>query len=397
MKIFEVTYDYLPNCFWGTGVHVGYLSKSLAAYGHSVTVITRNNVYANVDTGYVPGEPRVIRCTPELDFEALVNESYPTDSFKSIDGVLKFCDAVAKYVIQNCEPPGVIHNHTWFTYPVARQLSEQWNIPIISTVHILSSQYVNSGLKDTQAPGWHAMTALEEVWLGRSEKIIVPTTMLKTQIQSDYPSLKGKVEVVEHPSPPGPIKEDYSFSSPFRILTVGRLLPEKGFVALIEALKMINSQQFQWVAIGEGLLLDSYKLCTQRYGINAQWLGKLPPKEVRMQYCETDLTVAPSLTETYGLVVREAMQAGAPIIASKIAAFEAQIHDGKSGILIPLVESKHGLIMDPEKLADAILTLAESQTKREDLGRKAYLGSRQRNDIDTYIKQLVQMTNVVGR
>lgn len=392
MNIFEVTYDYPPNCMWGTGIHVGYLSGSLALNGHCVTVITRNNALQSVDAECSFGRPRIIRCAQELDFAQLFNQAHPTHSFKSIDGILKFCDVVARYVLTNCTPPDVIHNHTWFTYPIARELSEQWNVPIVSTVHLASSQYVNSGLKHTQLNGWHAMTAIEEVWLNRSQKVIVPTSMLKMHLEGDYPSLRGKIVVIEHPSPPGPIKEDYSKHVPFRILTVGRLRPEKGFQALIEALKLIAAPDMKWIAIGDGQLLTPFKLLTN--GLDVNWVGRLGSDEVRQQYCEADVIVVPSLTETYGLVVREAMQAGLPIIASKIPAFEDQIVDGDSGVLIPLVQSSNGMLMNPFRLAEALVTLANSKIERRRLGRNALARAQQRNDINKYLTHVIEIMSL---
>lgn len=392
MHILETSYDYPPNCLWGTGAHVGFLAESLSLKGYKVTVVTRNRSrISKIDSGDVPGVPRVIRCTSEFDEDNLVYKVRPVDSFASIDGILAFCDIMAEYVMLNCHKPDIIHNHTWMTYALAQQLSEHWNVPIISTVHFVSSQYVEAGLQHTQnqTHGWYGMRAIEEAWLSHSEKIVVPSQMASEYVTAAYPLVANKIRVIEHPNPDGLIKESYVAHSPFRILTVGRLVAEKGYQALMQALKILGSDNIVWIAVGDGKQRPELMLEASRCAVNVKWAGKLSSDEVSKAYCDADVIVVPSITETYGLVVREAMQSGLPVIASKIPTFEDQITDRVTGILIPLTEWRGNPLMDPVLLANALRELIADQGIRQTLGTNARRASGEKNDVNRYIRQVL--------
>ena len=63
-----------------------------------------------------------------------------------------------------------------------------------------------------------------------------------------------------------------------------------------------------------------------------------------------DLFVQPSLYESQGLAILEAMAAGVPTIATDVGGVGDVVRDGETGILVPSA--------DPEALARAILRLA---------------------------------------
>ena len=89
-------------------------------------------------------------------------------------------------------------------------------------------------------------------------------------------------------------------------LFVGRVSYEKNIDAFL-ALDLPGSK----VVCGVGPVLDTLK---QRYPL-VHWLGLLPRDELARVYAAADLFVFPSRSETFGLVMAEALASGTPVAA----------------------------------------------------------------------------------
>jgi glycosyltransferase involved in cell wall biosynthesis len=76
-----------------------------------------------------------------------------------------------------------------------------------------------------------------------------------------------------------------------------------------------------------------------------------------------DLFVQPSLYESQGLSLLEAMAAGVPSIASNVGGIGDVVRDGETGLLVPPA--------DPDELAAAIVRLAESPDLGQALAQRA--------------------------
>ncbi len=109
------------------------------------------------------------------------------------------------------------------------------------------------------------------------------------------------------------------------ILAVGTLEPRKNLRALVQAFEIINSSSpghdLQLVvAGGKGWLTEPIFAEVERSAVKDRILfaGYLNDEELRSVYSSCLLFVYPSLDEGFGLPVLEAMQCGAPVIASRI-------------------------------------------------------------------------------
>ncbi|GAH62834.1 unnamed protein product [marine sediment metagenome] len=84
------------------------------------------------------------------------------------------------------------------------------------------------------------------------------------------------------------------------------------------------------------------------------WSGRLEGDDLVAAYAEADIFIAPSLYETYGMVICEAMSFGIPVVASNTGGIPEQVRDGVEGFLFPpddpgsLSDALHRLIVDPE-------------------------------------------------
>lgn len=90
------------------------------------------------------------------------------------------------------------------------------------------------------------------------------------------------------------------------LLYVGRVAPEKNIEAFLDA-RMPGTK----VVVGDGPALDALR----RRHPDCRFLGSLSGEELASAYRSADCFVFPSLTDTFGLVVIEALASGVPVAA----------------------------------------------------------------------------------
>ena len=119
------------------------------------------------------------------------------------------------------------------------------------------------------------------------------------------------------------------------ILGVGRLVPEKGFDVLIEAVSMIEYEDRPEITIvGVGPERQRLESQAQRLRVQLHLPGAVPPREMGDWYQRARIVVVPSRREGFGLVAAEAAAAGRAVVATKVGALPRIVEDGVSGVLV---------------------------------------------------------------
>ena len=107
-------------------------------------------------------------------------------------------------------------------------------------------------------------------------------------------------------------------------LYVGRVAVEKN----IEAFLKLDLPGSKWV-VGEGPALDKLK----QHFPEAHYLGVLDAERLAQVYSSADVFVFPSLTDTFGLVLLEALACGTPVAAYPVTGPIDVIGDSPAGAL----------------------------------------------------------------
>ena len=119
------------------------------------------------------------------------------------------------------------------------------------------------------------------------------------------------------------------------VLGVGRLVYEKGFDVLIEALSMLQkNRRPALVLIGSGPERESLLAQANIKGVDLRLLGSLAPKSVTEWYKKASLVVVPSRREGFGLVAAEAAAASRAVIGTRVGGIPEVVNDGVSGLII---------------------------------------------------------------
>jgi glycosyltransferase involved in cell wall biosynthesis len=155
------------------------------------------------------------------------------------------------------------------------------------------------------------------------------------------------------------------------VLYVGALEKRKGVEFLLRAAREIDerSGDVKIVIVGTGsekknLEQLAFKL---RVDNRVSFKGYVSEEELETLYCESDVFVLPSLYESFGLVLLEAMARGKPVIATRIPGTSELVKAEFNGIL---VEPKN-----PKKLGDAIMKVLSDTDYARKLGRNGQIFS----------------------
>jgi phosphatidylinositol alpha-mannosyltransferase len=123
-------------------------------------------------------------------------------------------------------------------------------------------------------------------------------------------------------------------SSEPTIFFVGRHEPRKGLEVLLDAMADLPSNARLWVASdGEGI--DELKTRFQS-DRRIEWLGRISEEDKLDRLARCAVFCAPSLRgESFGIVLLEAMAAGASLVASAIDGYVNVATSEKNSLLVP--------------------------------------------------------------
>jgi glycosyltransferase involved in cell wall biosynthesis len=135
----------------------------------------------------------------------------------------------------------------------------------------------------------------------------------------------------------------------------GRVTREKGVFQLLEAYTQLEPElrsKVGLVLVGEETARDELmKNAAKVYPGTVIFPGFAQRDQLAAFYALAEVLVFPTLSDTWGLVVNEAMACGLPIIATDVAGCTADlVHDGENGYVIP--------VADVVKLAEAMAAFA---------------------------------------
>lgn len=343
----------------GQNVHVAELSSALARRGHDVVVYTRRDdrqLPESVETpdGYavvhVPaGPPRV------LPKDGLLQYMYGFAHF--LDG-LWFADA-----------PDVAHAHFWMSGVATQRAARAHSIPTVQTFHALGlTKKLHQGADDTspdcrinvegriaREADWVAATSTDEVFelvrMGRAQS---RTSVVPCGVDIDAFTPHGPVAARGYRP---------------RIVSVGRLVPRKGFETLIRAIPCIPDAELLIVGgphISE-LADDAHAQQLQRLAIElgvaerVRLLGGVSRTEMPALLRSADVVACTPWYEPFGIVPLEAMACGVPVVATAVGGIRDTVVDGDTGRLVPP--------KDPGALGEALTTLICDGRRAQVLGK----------------------------
>jgi glycosyltransferase involved in cell wall biosynthesis len=228
----------------------------------------------------------------------------------------------------------LIHSHTPRTALIGRLAARRAGVPLVHHVHGQTATEVRRGW-------WARLTARAENWaLRRAAAIIaVSATAQRYLVEQGFSPQQVCVVpngiVVQGPLPPRPAPR-----APWRLGLIGLLRPRKGLEVLLHAMAHLRAagHDVRLRAVGT-FETESYgqqvRKLAHELGVESSIVWRGFQRDVAAELAEMDVMAFPSvLPEGMPMVVLEAMAAGVPIVASRVAGVTDVLRDTHDAVLV---------------------------------------------------------------
>ena len=319
----------------GLNVFVLQTARRLAARGVEVDVFTRR---------VAPGQPSTEEVADGVHLHRIdTGTAGPMDKHDLASRLCAFVAGMQRHPTAGSHD--VLHAHYWLSGWVARRLRGDWDVPIVVTFHTLGV------LKNaTLAPGdlpEPALRLLAEQRIAADADRIAVLTCGEARIIHDTFGVGGRrIGVVPAgvdlaafgPHGPRPPLVGVAADGPL-LLFVGRLQPLKGPDVAVRTLAKVRTEiPGAHLAIiggasgsGDGRtgptelqhLADSLGV-----GHAVSFHEPMPQQALAGWYRAADIVLAPSRSETFGLVALEAQACGTPVVAADVPGLRATVRAG---------------------------------------------------------------------
>ncbi len=132
-------------------------------------------------------------------------------------------------------------------------------------------------------------------------------------------------------------KSEYSKHEKLKVLYVGNVTQMKGIFYLLEAAKKLPKEKFEFTVVGK---YGEKSEILEKYRKYVHFTGFVMHERVKDYLEQADVFVFPSLGDSFGLAVLEALSYGVPVICSDHAGAADAIADGKNGFIVPVGSSE---------------------------------------------------------
>jgi phosphatidyl-myo-inositol alpha-mannosyltransferase len=153
------------------------------------------------------------------------------------------------------------------------------------------------------------------------------------------------------------------------ILFVGRFEPRKGLLDLLKAyrnLRRSGHEDARLLVVGAGPQeREARRYVATRRLLGVEFLGRVSDDEKCQLYRTADIFCSPATgRESFGIVLLEAMAAGAPIVASDIHGYKGVVRRGRDALLVQPKDHKELAVALARLLEDRDLAASMSESGR---------------------------------
>ncbi|MBR2833221.1 MAG: glycosyltransferase family 4 protein [Bacilli bacterium] len=329
--------NHFPLCGSGSGVYTENIANSLSKLGHEICVIFPEN--EDVKKYNFKTHP-VYFNEESLDFNFPCFTTHPRSSktFYELtdDELIKYLNAFEEAIREEITlfKPDIIHaGHIW----LLADLAASFDIPLVITAH--GTDLI--GYETTDRFRKNAVNAAK-----RAKHIITISKENEKKVGDIFPFAKRKIINIPNGYNPDVfyresldkevVLRELGFSKKYDKVVgfVGKFTYFKGIDVLLRAAAKYEREDTVTILAGSGELFDEMESLSQKLNLkNVKFIGNQPHSVLRRLYNIFDVSLVPSRSEAFGLVVIEAMACGCPVIGTNDGGIKDIITD-KTGILI---------------------------------------------------------------
>jgi len=193
------------------------------------------------------------------------------------------------------------------------------------------------------------------------------------------------VDIQKYEATPWP--DAPSAENPLRIVFVGRLIPAKALSLLLDAMQeMKDSFPIDLTVVGDGPMRAEWEAKAESLGKRVRFLGALGAKEVVQEIQKAHVLCLPSVRESGGAVLLEAMSCARPVIAVAHGGPADIVHDAV-GKLVPADNARVVI----EGLKAAMTEIFHEPGKWSERGQQGRKEAEERHSWDAHVMQMLGM------
>jgi glycosyltransferase involved in cell wall biosynthesis len=342
----------------GQNLHVAELSAAMARRGVEVVVYTRRD------------DPRLPeRTTTPQGYEVVHVPAGPAEHVPK-DDLLPHMGDFAQFLLRDwtAKRPDVVHSHFWMSGLASVLAARELDVPVVHTYHALGVvKRRHQGAADTSPP---ERVRIERV-VGREAARVVATCSDEVFELARMGLPRSRISVVpcgvdpDVFTPEGPVAPKGALR---RVVTVGRLVPRKGFATVVAAMKRLaDAELIVAGGLSEPSLVDDPEArrllaVAHEAGVRdrVRLAGRVSRADMPALLRSADVVACVPWYEPFGIVPLEAMSCGVPVVASAVGGITDTVLDGVTGLLVPP--------RDPDALARALRTLLDNPARRDAFG-----------------------------
>ena len=248
---------------------------------------------------------------------------------------------------------------------------------------IVGEEYARHGLSFNFDP--------RDIELGLAEyeeadHIIVPSSFVRDTF-NDAGVVKDKISVVT----PGidltyfPKNKEVKTDEVFRVIYTGGISLEKGVHYLLQAFYSLKLEKAElWIF---GHVAPGMEGFLEKYDGSYQLKGHIPNYELLNYYKQGDLFVFPTLQDSFGKVITEAMACGLPVLITDNAGARDVVREGVDGNIVP--------IRDSEAIAERILYYYKNRNVGASMGAAGSESVHSRYYLALYADRMIELLNEI--
>lgn len=341
---------YFPPHLGGTEMYVYHIAQGLKTkFGMQIVIVTSQNKDKNIKKSVYRG--MTIYRLPVLF--TLSNTPINPLWYFQIKNILRI------------EKPDLINAHAPVPFMADLAALVCKNIPFILTYHTVTMKKSGSLFN-------FPISIYERLFLPfmlkKAKRIITSSDYIKSSFLKHY----TKKIITINPGVSKVKKINKRVGGVKQVLFIAGLAKSqryKGLEDLLNAMTLVKSQSknIKLLVAGEGDGLSLYKELANKLKIsdNVKFLGGVRGRRLDSLYSKVHLLVLPSLNESFGMVLIEAMAHCTPVIGTKIGGIPQIITHNKDGYLVSP--------KNPDDLAKAILKVLNDNRLIRKMGLAGYL------------------------
>lgn len=336
MRILMFSWEYQPYVVGGLGKHTTELLPALGALPdvdlHLIT--PRWGGGAAVEK---VGRATVHRVDPPAVEGDFYTQAWQTN---------RPLEEAAHRLWQETGPFDLVHVHDWLVAFAGVNLKHSYKVPLVSTIHATERGRGRGSLNSDEARAIHHV----EWWLTfESWRVIACSEYMRSEIADYFQCPLDKIDVIPNGVDTARFDrldgQDFTlfrqrYALPWEqiVFSVGRVVYEKGFHLLVQAMPLVLAQQPSAKAViaGRGPELDALRSLAWNLGVGEKVLlaGFLSDDDRDRLFKVADCAVFPSLYEPFGIVALEAMAARCPVVVSEVGGLKDVVRHGETGITV---------------------------------------------------------------